>query len=52
MKVSNILADNVANNLLNRVVLKNISEQFMKESKILADNMAKNFLQRDISQNT
>ena len=38
----NILAHNVANNLLNRVVLTN-HIQFMKESNIFAYNVAKIF---------
>ena len=52
MKESNILADNVVNNLLNMLILKTIQEKFMKESNILVDNVAKNLLHRDLSQIT
>ena len=52
MKESNIHVDNVANNLLNRVLLNNIQEQFMKELNILADNVTENLLVSAILQDT
>ena len=49
MRESNILANNVAKNFLNRDISQNTEDLFMRESNILADNVAKNFLNRDIS---
>ena len=41
MKESNFLADNVAKNLLIRIILKDTEEQFMKEPNFLVDNVTR-----------
>ena len=46
MKVSYIIADNVAKNFLSREIAMNTKDLFMKESYILADNVAQIFLIR------
>ena len=52
MMESNILADNVVKNFLNRDISLNIENLFTRELNILADNVAENFLHRKISQDT
>ena len=49
MKESNISADNVGKNFLNRDISQNTEDLFMKESNILADNVGKNFPNKEIS---
>ena len=41
MRKSNIILDNVANNIQVSVFLQHIEGQFIKESNILADNVAR-----------
>ena len=40
MKESNILADNVAKNFLNKELSQDTEDRLMRESNILADNVA------------
>ena len=52
MKELNFLVDNVAKNILLRVLLQDTEKQFMKESNFLVDNVAKNLQVRVILRNT